>query len=192
MKILWVLALMLTFLFLFGLIYTHETKIKTKTRDTPFLVHKVIKGDSLFRLSRKYVVNIGDIRKINGFPSNRRLLKPGQILLIPKPNLKAYKGVASWYGPGFHGKRMANGEIFNQNEILIAHRNWPLGTKVLLTNLDNGETAIAQVKDRGPYTKDKKGQYTRDIDCSFGLAKRLGFLKEGLTDVKIIPLSLEN
>lgn len=151
--------------------------------------HEVKKGDTLFALSLRYAVHIADIRKTNGFPDDRDLLTIGQTLLIPKSNLEAYEGVASWYGPGFHGNRMSNGEVYDQNKILVAHRDWPLGTRVMVVNLDNDQTVIATVKDRGPYPKDKQGNYTRDIDCSLALAEELDFLKAGLVNVRIIPLA---
>ncbi|MBU4480145.1 septal ring lytic transglycosylase RlpA family protein, partial [Patescibacteria group bacterium] len=151
--------------------------------------HKVKKGDTLFSLSLKYAVHIEDIRKINSFSPDHTLIHPDQILLIPEQNLKPEKGVASWYGPGFHGKKMANGKIYNQNNSkVVAHRELPLGTKVLIINLDNLKTAVAKVEDRGPYVEED-GEYTRDIDCSKALAKKLGFLKAGLANVRVIPLS---
>lgn len=100
---------------------------------------------------------------------------------------QVYAGKASWYGPGFHGKEMANGEIYNQHKILVAHRTLPLGIRVKITNLHNDKSIIAPVLDRGPYIK-KNGRYSREIDLSRKAAKLLGALKPGIILVKIEPL----
>src|SRR5205823_3555140 len=60
-------------------------------------------------------------------------------------------GVASWYGPGFHGNRTANGEIYDQYELTAAHPSLPLGTRVMVTNLENGRAVQVRVNDRGPF-----------------------------------------
>jgi len=88
-------------------------------------------------------------------------------------------GEASFYGPGFHGKKTATGEIFDQNEKTAAHPTLPLGTKATVTNLDNGTSVDVTINDRGPYVKG------RDIDLSKGAAKELGMTKNGVAPVKI-------
>ncbi|NLZ52484.1 MAG: septal ring lytic transglycosylase RlpA family protein [Thermoanaerobacteraceae bacterium] len=86
-------------------------------------------------------------------------------------------GKASWYGPGFHGKLTANGEIFDENELTAAHKELPFGTKVLVTNLENGESTIVTINDRGPYVKG------RHIDLSRAAAKEVGMIDAGVVDV---------
>ena len=88
-------------------------------------------------------------------------------------------GEASFYGPGFHGKKTATGEKFNQNDKTAAHPTLPLGTKATVTNLDNGNSVDVKINDRGPYIKG------RDIDLSKGAAKELGMTKDGVVPVKI-------
>jgi rare lipoprotein A len=88
-------------------------------------------------------------------------------------------GEASFYGPGFHGKKTATGEKFDQNEKTAAHPTLPLGTKATVTNLDNGTSVDVTINDRGPYVKG------RDIDLSKGAAKELGMTKDGVAPVKI-------
>jgi rare lipoprotein A len=88
-------------------------------------------------------------------------------------------GVASWYGPGFHGRRTASGEIFDQDELTAAHRRLPLGTEVKVTNLENGRSILVEINDRGPYVKG------RVIDLSRAAARRLGIVEEGLGRVRI-------
>lgn len=99
--------------------------------------------------------------------------------------------VASHYGhgDGFHGRQMANGEIFKADDpTIVAHKYLPFGTKLLLENPDTGASQKVVVKDRGPYPKNKKGEYTRDLDVSAAGAKRLGFLEKGVTKLKVTVL----
>lgn len=63
------------------------------------------------------------------------------------------EGIASWYGPGFHGKRTANGERFNTNEMTAAHKSLPFNTLIKVTNLNNGISTIVRITDRGPFVK---------------------------------------
>ena len=90
-----------------------------------------------------------------------------------------YKGVSSWYGPDFHGKLTANGEVYDQYGITAAHKELPLNTVVRVTNLDNNKSIILRINDRGPYAKN------RILDCSYGAAKKLDFLNQGTANVKI-------
>jgi rare lipoprotein A len=88
-------------------------------------------------------------------------------------------GVASFYGPHFHGRLTANGERFNQYDNTAAHRHWPFNTKVKVTNMSNGKNACVRINDRGPYISG------RIIDVSFGIARRLGFVQQGLARVSL-------
>lgn len=88
-------------------------------------------------------------------------------------------GTACWYGPGYHGKMTASGEIYNMNDMTAAHRTLPFDTKVRVTNLDNQASAVVRINDRGPF----KGG--RIIDVSKKAADRLGFLQAGLARVRI-------
>ena len=88
-------------------------------------------------------------------------------------------GMASWYGSEFHGRPTASGEIYNMNDMTAAHNSLPLGSRVMVTNLENGKSIEVTINDRGPFVEG------RIIDLSYGAAKRLDFIKEGTTDVKI-------
>jgi len=88
-------------------------------------------------------------------------------------------GVASWYGPGFHGKRTASGERFDQNDLTAAHRKLPLGSEVKVTNLENGRSIVVEINDRGPYIAG------RVIDLSKAAAARLDIVEDGLAKVRI-------
>ena len=96
-----------------------------------------------------------------------------------KTNQTIYEGISSWYGPNFHGKLTANGEIFDMYGTTAAHKTLPLNSIVRVTNLENYKSIILKINDRGPYVGD------RILDCSFGAAKKLGFDKQGTTTVKI-------
>ena len=92
-------------------------------------------------------------------------------------------GQASYYGKGFDGRRTASGERFNSNHAVAAHPSWPFGTLVRVTNLRNGRAAEVRIIDRGPSRRmQRKG---RIIDLSRGTARRLGFLRQGVTRVKL-------
>jgi len=149
--------------------------------------YKVKKGDNLESIARKFKVHIYQIKQWNHLKDD--IIHPGQILKIKIVRYRIYCGKASWYGPGFHGKQMANGEIYDQNKVLIAHRHLPINTITRITNLDNSLSIIAPVLDRGPYTTDDNGKYTREVDLSKGAAKLLRAIKPGVIDVKIEPLS---
>lgn len=91
-------------------------------------------------------------------------------------------GTASWYGPGFHGKKKANGEKFNQNDLNAAHTELPLPTVVRVTNQQNGRALDLVVTDRGPFV------YGRTIDLSKEAAKKLGVYWAGTAPVRIQSL----
>jgi rare lipoprotein A len=93
------------------------------------------------------------------------------------------KGMASWYGPGFHGRKTASGERFNTQELTAAHLTLPFGTKLLVRNERNGKEVIVRVNDRGPYAK------SRIIDLSQAAARALGI--DGLGRVIIQRLEGE-
>lgn len=89
------------------------------------------------------------------------------------------KGMASWYGPGFHGRRSANGERFNQNALTAAHKTLPFGTKVRVTNLYNNRSVVVRINDRGPYSG------RRVIDLSAAAAREIGMIGSGVANVKL-------
>jgi rare lipoprotein A len=89
------------------------------------------------------------------------------------------EGIASWYGPDFHGRQTANGELYDMHAISAAHPTMPLPSYARVTNLDNGRSIIVRVNDRGPYVRN------RIVDLSVGTAKALGFYGHGLARVRI-------
>ena len=88
-------------------------------------------------------------------------------------------GIASWYGPGFHGRATASGEVYNQNELTAAHQTLPLGTRVMVTNLENGSATEVLVNDRGPFAKG------RIIDLSYAAAQSIHMVGPGTALVRL-------
>lgn len=95
-----------------------------------------------------------------------------------KKSLQTKYGSASFYGPGFHGRKTASGEVFNQNALTAAHRTLPFGTKLRVTCTATGRSTIVKVNDRGPY------HGNRILDLSVGAAKAIGMIEKGVTNVK--------
>jgi rare lipoprotein A (peptidoglycan hydrolase) len=97
------------------------------------------------------------------------------------PQIKLYdeEGLASWYGPGFHGRKTANGERFDQYAMTAAHKELKMGTKVEVTNIETGETVLVRINDRGPYAGE------RIIDLSKAAAKKIGLLHDGVGKVRV-------
>ncbi len=95
-------------------------------------------------------------------------------------------GTASWYGPNFNGKKTANGEIFNMNEMTAAHKTLQLPSIIRVTNVENGKTVILRVNDRGPYSKG------RVLDVSKRAAQELGFIGQGTAKIKLEVLPHES
>lgn len=87
------------------------------------------------------------------------------------------EGKASWYGPGFHGKKTASGEIYDMNDFTAAHKTLPFGTKVKITNLRNGKSIIVEVNDRGPYVK------SRNFDLSKAAFSAIGNVNSGVISI---------
>ena len=89
---------------------------------------------------------------------------------------------ASYYGPGFNGRRTASGHVFRQGELTAAHRSWRFGTKVRVTNLRNGRDVVVTITDRGPYVRG------RSLDLSVGAARAIGATGAGVVSVRLDPL----
>ncbi len=96
------------------------------------------------------------------------------------------KGIASWYGPNFHGKFTANGEVYNQYELTAAHKTLQMPSIIRVTNLENGRSLILRVNDRGPYSR------SRILDVSKRAAELLGFKKQGTARIKLQVLEKES
>ena len=102
----------------------------------------------------------------------------------PVNHRKIIKGVSSYYAEDFHGKLTANGEVYDMYGLTAAHKTLPLNTICRVTNLANNKSLILRINDRGPYVKG------RILDCSYGAAKKLDFVQQGTTRVKIEIIEL--
>jgi rare lipoprotein A len=96
------------------------------------------------------------------------------------------EGIASYYANDFNGKQTSNGETFDMNALTAAHRTFPFGTKVRVTNLENNKTVVVRVNDRGPF---KEG---RMMDLSFGAAKEIDLIRTGTARVRLEVLEWGN
>ena len=116
-------------------------------------------------------------------------ITPSQVPLKPivdnikkekkKSKKHCFKGDASWYGKQHHGRKTASGEVFNMNKLTAAHKTLPLGTKVRVTNIENGKSVIVKINDRGPFAKN------RILDLSYEAAKKLDMTEKGHAKVLI-------
>lgn len=135
--------------------------------------YTVKKGDTLFRIARAHGLSVDELRRLNDLPSD--LIQPGQVLRLgqgegqrPFPASPKAEGLAVWYGPGFHGRRTASGEVYDMHALTAAHPSLPFGTRVWVTNLKNGKSVVVRINDRGPFG----GRYI--IDLSYAAAKAIG------------------
>lgn len=94
------------------------------------------------------------------------------------------EGTASWYGPGFHGKKTANGETYNMHAMTAAHKTLPFNSRVKVTNTSNGRSVVVRINDRGPFA------HERVIDLSRTAADKLGLIKDGTCPVRVEYLGL--
>jgi rare lipoprotein A len=93
---------------------------------------------------------------------------------------RVFKTRATWYGPGFHGRRTASGERFNQHAMTLASRHLPFGTRVRVVNPKNGKSVVGRVNDRGPFVRGY------GVDLSRAMARKLG-LSSGPVRVEVLP-----
>jgi len=101
---------------------------------------------------------------------------------MPAPGVGVLETIASnasWYGPGFHGRLTASGEVFNQYSMTAAHKSLPFGTRVRVTNLYNGRSTVVRINDRGPFIGG------RVVDLSMAAAERIGMISSGTAPVSI-------
>lgn len=119
----------------------------------------------LFSASIVMITSCGIVRETTVIPSEKGALL-GQ-------------GVASWYGPDFHGKATANGETYNMNDLTAAHRTLPFNTIVYVENLENGQNVVVRINDRGPYVDN------RIIDLSRQAAREIDMIHSGIANVEL-------
>jgi rare lipoprotein A len=113
-------------------------------------------------------------------PRPRPATRPPSALdsVVPAPGT-TQEGIASWYGPGYDGKRTASGEVFDQDALTAAHFDWAFGTRVRITLLSSGQSCVVRINDRFP---NHKG---RVIDVSRGAARAIGLIGPGTGRVRL-------
>lgn len=97
----------------------------------------------------------------------------------PQAVSHSQEGIASWYGKGFRGRKTASGERFHPNDMTCAHRVFPFGTNLRVTNLSNQRQVVVRVNDRGPFIR------SRIVDVSRAAAEALDFIGEGMATVRV-------
>lgn len=103
---------------------------------------------------------------------------------VPEPGVaESLTGLASWYGTKFHGRLTASGERYDMAALTAAHQTLPFGSRVRVTNLDNGRSVVVTINDRGPFVE------SRLIDLSHAAAKQLGLLQDGVAEVRVDVLT---
>lgn len=102
---------------------------------------------------------------------------------LPQPADQPDTHMTSWYGPRFHGRLTANGEVFDMNELTAAHREMPFGTQLRVTCPENGRSVMVRINDRGPFIPG------RDLDLSLAAARSLGIEHQGLAWVRLEPVA---
>jgi len=100
------------------------------------------------------------------------------------PMKHSSEGMASWYGPGFHGRKTASGERYNQRDLTAAHKTLPFGSMIRVINVDNGKAVVVRINDRGPFVRG------RVIDLSRAAAERIGMIGQGTARVKLASLDV--
>jgi len=129
---------------------------------------------------RRQLGSASPLREIAGMPKPQLPKPPQKIASSVRARLS---GMASWYGPGFHGNRTASGEVYNQHALTAAHRSLPFGTRVRVTNTRTGRSVVVRITDRGPFIRG------RVLDLSAAAARMLGVVQAGVAPVQLEVLN---
>ncbi len=119
-------------------------------------------------------------------PAPKPSSKPGEKPKDAAKKGKTEKGLASWYGEPYHGRRTASGEIYDMHEMTAAHRTLAFGTVVKVTRRDTGADVKVRITDRGPFIKG------RIIDLSYAAAKKIDLDVDGVAPVKVVVIGFED
>src|SRR5713101_1920208 len=126
---------------------------------------------------------------IHGLPLLFVMVPAMEAPLVARPTepikpLKTWVGNASWYGPRFNGRKTANGERFDSEALTAAHPHLPFGSLVRVVNTRNGKFELVRINDRGPY------QEGREIDVSYRVARKIGLIHSGVSQVRLELMAL--
>ncbi|MDH2998326.1 hypothetical protein A1D22_01535 [Pasteurellaceae bacterium LFhippo2] len=159
-----------------------KAKVKTSTKKS---VSTIAKNET----KSLYGVKGAQLKHVKVSESTRTYKEKGKYhKIIGKEASRQYSqvGIASYYGGMFHGRKTANGEVFNKHAYTAAHKTLALGSYVLVTNLRNGKQLIVRINDRGPYSKE------RILDLSKGAARELGMLHSGTAKVRVEAMQVSS
>jgi rare lipoprotein A len=172
-----------------------NSRRKTEVLDVPSVETDELKGDSVEKIekfipsSAKRYSNRSNKSIRSGAPASsagnpsRYAVSGVNYKVLPFSNGFVERGIASWYGPDFHGEKTSNGERYNMYGMTAAHKRLPIPSYVKVTNLKNNRSVVLRVNDRGPYYAD------RVIDLSYAAAQKLGIHQPGteMVQVEAIP-----
>jgi rare lipoprotein A len=127
--------------------------------------------NDLSLIGNENIPSNANIQEVSVKSDGKKLSKPA--------TQHVFNGTASWYGPGFHGKKTASGEIYDQTKFTAAHKTLPLGSKARVTNMETGSTVEVEINDRGPFVEG------RIIDLSRAAARALGLVASGTAPVRV-------
>lgn len=139
-----------------------------------FVGFTIVKSDNNIKIEEEYSQDSITADK------ETNLVNTTMVDFIAKGEMKA-----SWYGPKFHGKSTANGEIYDQTAFTAAHKNLKFGTLLRLTNLKNGKSVVVRINDRGPYI------HGRDLDLSKAAAESLEMMNPGVIKIKVEEIKIK-
>ena len=149
---------------------------RSRIKSFLFVISVLVQSAALLMWPSTWVYDAGAQEPANA--TNQQVRKSPTARARPN-NTRVLRGKASWYGPGFHGKKTASGVVFDQQKLTAAHKTIPLGSKAIITNLNNGNTVEVEINDRGPYVPG------RIIDLSQAAANVLGFVESGTAPVRV-------
>jgi len=169
--------------------YKNKENFYKKQEITQDIIKSEANYEQNTQISQENLTDFTPIEDKNNYQGYYKIGNPYKIdgieYIPQKYNYLEEVGEASWYGPKFHGKLTANGEIFNMNDITAAHRTMPLPSIAEVTNLTNGKSIKVKINDRGPFAND------RIIDLSKKSAQILDFKDKGVINVRVKYLSEE-
>ena len=164
-----------TIIALTGCSQTHIKSSDLALQQPPLFSYSSLNNAPNFSVKQPSVLNLNENDKLSDFEQ--------QDGIFPSIVNKVKHGVASWYGPGFHGKKTATGEIFDMNAMTAAHKTLPIPSYARVTNLENHRSIIVRINDRGPYIGN------RELDLSYAAAKNLDLDQDGLGAIEIKTIS---
>jgi len=132
---------------------------------------------------RSVVLGLGLVGLTLVAPGCAGTKRPAGLTTAPPEPTKRIVGLASWYGQRHQGRPTASGEMYDMNKLTAAHRTMPFGTRLRVTNTENGRSVVVRVTDRGPFASG------RILDVSLAAAKALGMVGDGVAHVEIAVLA---